>query len=601
MLAAFSAVCLSLGLCLAAPQGNLADPPQGLTIVVVDVGQGDGIVVRAPDGTVHVVDAGPEGEGTLAMLPAIGALQPSGYGYSVVSHFHVDHMGGMDEVRSALPFQLALDRGDVNRPANSSMTGYLNAAGAQRQTIVVGRVYQLGGGAVMRCVCANGEVDGGAFVNPANSSQEENSRSIGLRIDYGDFSMFLAGDLTGGGGSTADVESSAVLACGDVDVYKLSHHGSTTSTNLNLMAALQPELAVVSCGVGNSYGHPSPTIVNRVNQALAARALLSTTRGSANTIGFGVTGDVRVDTDGRRYRATAHNGDFLDFFCDEVIPSPMAAGDVRISEVQRNPAAVADTNGEYVEVVNIGEMPVALAGLRLGDDGGTITLASNFMLVPGRPMLFQVDGAAARNGGQPLGMALPYNTLSLGDSSDVVTLQQGAVLVDSLGYASGFPGGSGVAAERRDLLGPELATNYQAATTAYGAGDLGSPGQRCPNDQTVHPVQCGVTVRPDRFTLHGTALDHAWHFSVFALSNSAVTGFPFGGAWIPVDPDALLSSALSVAGFVDLVPPLGYRSLDVMLPQPNPLTGVTLHVAHVVLDINLNAPGVSPARAIVLP
>ncbi|MCA8967359.1 MAG: hypothetical protein KDC48_20935, partial [Planctomycetes bacterium] len=143
MFAAAASLALSLAFL---PQGNLADPPQGLTIVVVDVGQGDGIVVRAPDGTVHVVDAGPEGEGTLSMLPAIGALQPSGYGYSVVSHFHIYHMGGMDEVRNALPFQVALDRGDVNRPSNSSMTGYLNAAGAQRQTIVVGGVYPLGGG-----------------------------------------------------------------------------------------------------------------------------------------------------------------------------------------------------------------------------------------------------------------------------------------------------------------------------------------------------------------------------------------------------------------------------------------------------------------------
>jgi competence protein ComEC len=586
---------------VALPQGSQGDAPVGLTVVIVDVGQGDGIVVKAPDGTVHVVDAGPTGRGISAMLPAIAGLQPTGYGYTFLSHFHEDHAGGLDEVLNALPFTAAVDRGDVNRPTTVNVTQYVAAAGNRRQFAPLGAVYPLGGGAQIRVIALNGNVLGGAFVDPTASAQEENSRSLTLRLEYGSFAMWLGGDLTGGGSSTADVETPASLACGDVDVYKLNHHGSSTSTSLNLVANLRPELAVVSCGASNSFGHPTSTVVNRLNQAAAARALLSTTTGSASTIGFGVAGTIRIDTDGRRYRAASAQGDYLDFYCDEVATPPLQPGDVRLSELQRNPAIVPDTNGEYVEVVNVGSKPVGLRGLRLVDNSAAVTLASNFLLVPGRPMLFQVDGAPSRNGGQPLGMALPFGTVALGDTSDTVALDQAGVVVDSIAYTTGFPGGSGVAAERRDLLAANTNANWAAAPQVYGPGDRGSPGRGNPSDATTHPVRCGVSIDNGRFTVHGTAFEFPGLFSVLGLAYATTPATPFGGAVIPLAFDPLFQAALGAPGFFAFVPTLGYRSIDVAIPQPNPVAGVPLYAAHIVLDLNLAVPGVSAAVPFVLP
>jgi len=582
------------------PQGGEADAPVGLTVVMVDVGQGDGLIVKAPNGTVHVIDGGPPGEGTAAMLPAITALQPTAYGFSFLSHFHVDHLGGLDEVLNARPFTTAYDRGDVNRPSNTDVNNYLAAAGARRATITVGAVYQLGGGATLTCVAANGFVAGGAFVDPTPSAQEENSRSIALRLDYGMFSMWFGGDLTGGASSTADVESPASLACGDVDVYKCNHHGSTTSTNLNLVARLAPELAVVSCGSGNSYGHPNSTVVNRLNQAAAARLLLSTTTGSANTIGFGVTGNTRIDTDGRRYRATAQNGSCLDFYCDEVVLPNLAAGSVRISEIHRNPSMVPDTNGEYVEVQNIGSRPVALRGMQLVDNAGTVTIASNFALLPGRPMLFQVDGAPSRNGDLPLGMALPYSSISLADTTDSVTLRQNAVTIDAVAYASGFPGGAGVAAERRDLYGGTAAANFAAATVAFGAGDLGSPGRRNDGDTTVYPVQVDQTFADGVMTLHATALGDGGVISILGLAQGDSPGFPFLNASIPLNFDPLFQGAVGAGGAIAFLPAQGYRSWSIPVGPPYP--AYPLFTAHVLLDLSFSSvPGVSPALSFVLP
>lgn len=568
------------------PQGGEQDPPVGLTVVMVDVGQGDGLVIRAPNGQVHVVDGGPNGRGTAAMLPAIDALQPVGYGLAFLSHFHDDHQGGLDEVL-ARPFQLVYDRGDLRRTNTSSDTSnYLAAAGARRRTVSVGAVYQLGGGATLRCIAANGEVVGLGLRDPTTSAQEENSRSVVLRLDYGQFSMWLGGDLTGGGSSTTDVESDAALACGDVDVYKLNHHGSNTSTNTNLVSRLSPELAIVSAGVGNSYGHPTTTIVNRLNQAAAARALLCTTTGAANVIGFAALGNIRIDTDGRRYRVLARNGDQLDFYVDEVAPSPLLAGSVRISEVHRSPARVPDTNGEYVEVVNTGARPLALQGLRLASNSGTITLASNYMLVPGRPLLFQVDGVASRNGGQPLGVPLPFGTIALGNTSDTVTLSRPGVVVDQWAYGGAVPGGVGVAAERVDLLGPNNNSNYRAAVTPFGAGDLGSPGRRNANDATVHPTLVDAAAAPGEIVLRGAALGSQDQWSAFGLAYAPSPGFPLLNATVPLQYDGLLQAFLGFAGAVAPLPAGGFRSLRIPLPTPNPLPGVPLYTAHLTIDLN---------------
>ncbi len=589
----------ALALC---PQGGEGSPPAGLTVVLVDVGQGDGIVVRAPDGQVHVVDAGPNGQGTAAVLPVVAALQPTGYGFTFLSHFHDDHQGGLDEVLLAHPWALAYDRGDVRRTNTSPATnGYLAAAGARRRTATPGLLLQLGGGATLRCIAANGAVLGGAFVDPVPSAQEENSRSLVLRLDYGGFSMWLGGDLTGGGNSTVDVEGPAALACGDVDVYKLNHHGSNTSTSTNLVARLSPELAVVSCGLGNSYGHPTSTVVNRLNQAAAARALLSTTSGSAQTIGFGVVGTLRIDTDGRRYRATAWNGDWLDFYCDEVAPTALQPGDLRISEVHRDPAAVDDGSGEYVEVVNVSARPVALAGLRIADNSATITLASNLLLVPGRPLVVQVDGAPARNGGLPLGLPLPFNTLALGNGGDTVSLQRGSVAIDQLTYTTALPGGAGVASERRDLRGAQANANYAAAVATYGAGDRGSPGRRNDAETGQHPVLVAAATDAGGLTLHATALSSGnalgTHWSALGIAYAAAPGFPVFGATVPLAYDGLLQTFLGLPGAVAPLPAGGYRSLRVPLPSPNALSGVPLFAAHVVLDLgSLTVRGVSYAE-----
>jgi beta-lactamase superfamily II metal-dependent hydrolase len=587
---------------LALPQGPAGDeaPPQGLTVVLVNVGQGDGAVIRAPDGTIHVVDAGVSGQGTAAVLPAIQALGGSSYGFTFASHYHPDHIGGLDEVLAARPFTRAWDRGDANRLTGADVTNYLNAAGARRAAVVDGQVLELGGGARVTVVAVNGKVWNGPQVPVVGTAQEENSRCVALRLEYRSFSMWLGGDLTGGASGTADVESPATLACGDVDVYRVNHHGSNTSTNVNLVTRLAPELALFSCGSNNPYGHPTTQTLNRLNQAAAARVLLATTEGTG-AIGFGVGGNVTLTTDGTRYRATAQNGRFLDFYVDEVADATPAAGDVRISELHRQPSA-SPQNGEWLELQNVAAAPVSLRNVSIQSRTGAFTIVTNLMLLPGRPVVLGRDGWAARNGGLPLGVTWPFQALELGDAGDALVVRHGTATLDALTYASPFAGGAGVAAERRDLLAGTAPGGFVAAATAYGAGDRGTPGARNAADATAHPARVAVRAGSGALALHAAALAHPGKVGVVALAFSDQPGFAFLDGFVPLAPDGLFVLSVGLPGFADSVPAEGYRSLRVALPQPNPFAGSPGYAAHVVVDAGRGSvPAVSGAVRFVFP
>jgi beta-lactamase superfamily II metal-dependent hydrolase len=223
-------------------------PPRGLTVVFVNVGQGDCTILRSPSGETLLIDAGDEGKGTAVVLPALQALGVTRLHGTVSSHYHADHLGGLDDVLNRLPVTTAYDRGLANAPNTSSYQSYAAAAGSKRRELTAGAVIDLGAGVRVTTIAVNGKLIGGGSVDISQSAQYENSASVALRVDYGRFSMWVGGDLTGGGNSTSDVETPAGARCGDVDVYQVNHHGSNTSTNQAFLNSIRPECAVFGVG-----------------------------------------------------------------------------------------------------------------------------------------------------------------------------------------------------------------------------------------------------------------------------------------------------------------------------------------------------------------
>ncbi|MCK5037885.1 MAG: lamin tail domain-containing protein, partial [Thermoplasmata archaeon] len=229
-----------------------------MKVVFIDVEQGDATLIISPTGEAMLVDGGDTGAGA-HILDVLAAHGLSELKYTVATHYHADHIGGLDEVINGLGGSTQItnasyDRGDTYE--SQAFTDYVDATGSKRKTIEKWDVLDLGGGVTATCVGVNGN---------GLSVSNENDLGVVLRVDYYDFQMYLAGDLGGyNDGGYDDVESTVANDVGQVEVYQVDHHGSEYSSNPYFLSVLAPTISVFSVG-NNGYGHVTAAAYDRVN------------------------------------------------------------------------------------------------------------------------------------------------------------------------------------------------------------------------------------------------------------------------------------------------------------------------------------------------
>ncbi|MEO8034701.1 MAG: Ig-like domain-containing protein [Acidobacteriota bacterium] len=254
---------------------------QQLELHYVDVGWGGSVLVKGPDGTTVLLEAGNTGLGTQYVVPylkSIGIQPANGLDYMIGGHQHCDHIGGLDEVINAGYNVRVKQYSNGSSYASTCVDGW-NAAAATTTAgapvpMPVGTVIPLGNGATMTCVARNGAIIGGGSV----AVSDENDRSIALLIHYGGFDYLWASDLGGGsdsctGRSTAqlNVETSVInaispggafplITSGGIDVLHVNHHGSESSTNPDYFNKANPAVAIIGVGSGESSGWDLPRI-----------------------------------------------------------------------------------------------------------------------------------------------------------------------------------------------------------------------------------------------------------------------------------------------------------------------------------------------------
>ena len=287
------------------PSAGAAEEEYGpMRVAAIDVGQGDATLVVAPTGEAALIDAGPWGVGASAVREALLSMGAASLDAMIVTHYHEDHFGGVPEVMALLSGKGAVyDRGEpVRDPESPRFPLYESSAAGRRLALRPGDTLRFGD-VRLEAVAVGGLLPDGTQVDLGEPA-DENAASIAVLIRFGGFAMLVAGDITGGGGNaphgTPDVETSLAPFVGDIDVLRVAHHGSNTSTNKTFLDAVRPEAAIISVGDGNDHFHPHSAVIERLLEAGAE--IFQTERGWLSADGPSVAdGDIviEVSVDGR--------------------------------------------------------------------------------------------------------------------------------------------------------------------------------------------------------------------------------------------------------------------------------------------------------------
>jgi competence protein ComEC len=234
--------------------------PGKLEVTSIDVGQGDSLLVISPQGRTMLIDAGGNvgpvhsefdfGEDVVS--PYLWARGLQKLDVVVLTHAHGDHIGGLARVvQNFHPRELWVG---IN-PQTDSLHQLYDAAKEDQAPIrkhIAGDEFEWGGAQVR------------VLAPPAEwqpKSQPKNDDSLVLLISYGKTSALLAGDVE------KPMERFVASEMPRADLLKVAHHGSATSTTPELLAAVQPKVAVISVGYGNQFGHPRHEVLDRLQQA----------------------------------------------------------------------------------------------------------------------------------------------------------------------------------------------------------------------------------------------------------------------------------------------------------------------------------------------
>jgi len=213
---------------------DVVRPIAGLRVSVLDVGQGDAILLQSARSPAVLVDGGPPGDDLVEKLREAGVER---LGAAIVTHEQSDHAGGVEELLGRLPVaQLAYGR------LSRQLRGEAEAAGVAPVRIAQGASFR-SGPLRIDVLWPPREL----LAEPL-AGADPNAQALVLLAHWRDFSMLLS----------ADAEAESVpIDPGPLDVLKIAHHGSDDAGLGALLDRTAPQLAVISVGADNSYGHPT--------------------------------------------------------------------------------------------------------------------------------------------------------------------------------------------------------------------------------------------------------------------------------------------------------------------------------------------------------
>lgn len=236
------------------PAAAPAAPAEGtLEVRILDVGQGDSILIRGSEKTV-LIDASVADAG-VTILEDLQELGVTELDLFINTHPHNDHFGGMRKVMNGVKTDAVLM---APVPADmvpttvsyEKLITYLDENQIPTSVAVPGTVYELGGGGRL------------TILGPQTDFINLNSYSIVCRVDFGESSFLFTGDMESD--AEKDLLERGVLL--EADVLKAGHHGSSTSSSEKFLQEVDPQYVAISCGLDNDYDHPHKEALARYEE-----------------------------------------------------------------------------------------------------------------------------------------------------------------------------------------------------------------------------------------------------------------------------------------------------------------------------------------------
>ena len=234
-----------------------------LRLHFIDVGQGDAIAIRTPASRWILVDTGPPTRRPGDPHPVVREMRRLGVGRLealVLTHPDLDHIGGAMAVLGAVDVGEIVDPAiPSGRPAYVTLLSSAESRGIPWRRALAGQTWTVDG--VDVTVLAPEE-------RPIAGDTEANASSVVMVVSHGDFDVLLTGD------APAEVELAVLpelaARAPALEVLKVGHHGSDTSTDPLLLERVRPRVAILSLGRNNRYGHPKPIVVRRLVESGAS-------------------------------------------------------------------------------------------------------------------------------------------------------------------------------------------------------------------------------------------------------------------------------------------------------------------------------------------
>ena len=258
-----------------------------LEVHFIDVGQGDATLVmfvdtnleNGDDSAAMLIDAGDENSGTL-VRNYVSKQWGKDLSYFVCSHPDADHIGGAASVVSGtviLSEKVFAPEFEKDTKTYENLLNEINYKNYSYEMPQLFTDYKLG-------------LADFQFLAPSYKHSDANNSSLVLKVRYGSDSFLFVGDCEGEEELELINENNTAFKYVPSEVLKVGHHGSKSSTSESFLSLVNPKYAVISCGEGNSYGHPHAEALNNLRTA-GVELFRTDAQGSivARTYGSGIT------------------------------------------------------------------------------------------------------------------------------------------------------------------------------------------------------------------------------------------------------------------------------------------------------------------------